>query len=123
MKDIVIKEFNKEFLDKINNLFQTKESIGKINNKDLNDLHRVMAEGILNTMYEYFPTILIFNPYFLIFSSEYSSVQNNRMWVPKKESKFHRETEHLSDSKREELIERGIKRRALSSAHYKKFTR
>lgn len=72
MRDIYIKEFNKKFIDKINNLYVVKEYGGEITEADITKMHELMGNAMLKALYDAPPTVLYFYPFFFIHSSNKS---------------------------------------------------
>ncbi len=103
MRDRTIKEFNKQFLDELNKSYQVQESLGKLKMSDVNDLHGIVVEGILHMLYSYFPTILIFNPMFFIFSNLKSYVERKRSGAIKERTSFQKMSESLPSEQVEQM--------------------
>ena len=115
-----VKDFNKLFLEEINSLYQVKESIIKFNISDMNKMHRVIAEGLLHCLYSYFPTIIIFNPYFFIFSNTKNYVKRKKKGVNLGRTKFQIYSQTLSEEEKQKCLERGELKKRVTARLFEK---
>lgn len=120
MRDILIREFNDKFLEEINNMYVVKNFAGYMTEKELNELHRIIGEAILKTLYEQFPTIIHFYPFFMIFSNNKRLVERKRFSASHK-TRFQNYSER-NPEKAEEMLARGKKKRALREALFRRFS-
>lgn len=120
MVDKFIKNYNDLFLEEINDIWLVQKHIGKLTTGDISKLHVMVAEGILHLLYAHFPTILIFNPYFFIFSNTRKHVDYHKEGAIKEKSKFEKFTEGMDEKEINLHIEKAKKRRFLSRLLFSK---
>ena len=119
MIDRYIKNYNDLFLKEINSMKTIQDSLGEFTNKDLNKLHMMMAEGMLSIMYRYFPTILIFNPYFFIFSNKKQTVDNYKK-SKIRVGRWRDFSKTISEDEKKKYMEIGKRKRRLTHRLYLK---